>query len=194
MLGCAAQIPKWENLPPAHVGVPVLVETADEQNPIALHIVRLTTPLVRYVELPLEKIVITISLKIVQETMIGHVGMGAFRCGPIKVKEVEIPPWGCIAISTQSSKFSDSVLQAMIAHELGHLQLGHKGHKGYDLGNQMEIDADLAGIVILNKSGICGKKVMQQSLLAMLKEISEYKKYQNMNERKKIVDQLPGDC
>jgi hypothetical protein len=121
LAGCAGER-YWSNLPPARAPVPVH-RLADD--PAAERATRITARLAAAGPLPVEAIVVASSGYLTRRFGAGRFrdeNAGTFRCG-----QGEPPRSGCIYVGDRLlAALSDDALAGVLAHELGHLERGHR--------------------------------------------------------------------
>ncbi len=123
--GCASS-GYWKNLPEARARVPAYAVQGDD--PAIVRAVQITRRLAMAGPLPVDVVLVATS-DFVNTTMKGArfaaTNAGTWRCG-----DGDPPGRGCIVIGTRLLKeFSDDALAGVLAHELGHLERGHRGHR-----------------------------------------------------------------
>jgi Zn-dependent protease with chaperone function len=119
--GCAGER-QWSDLPPARAPVPVRRFAADTASDRA---VRIATRLAAARPLPVDAIVVASS-----GYLAGRFGTGGFRddnAGTFRCGAGDPPPSGCIYVGDRLlAALSDDALAGVLAHELGHLERGHR--------------------------------------------------------------------
>lgn len=123
--GCASS-GYWKNLPEPRAAVPAYAIRGDD--PTVVRAVRITRRLASARPLPVELLLVATSDFVnttVKDARFPATNAGAWRCG-----EGDPPARGCIVVGTRMLKdFSDDALAGVLAHELGHLERGHRGQR-----------------------------------------------------------------
>ncbi|MBI4491055.1 MAG: M48 family metalloprotease [Deltaproteobacteria bacterium] len=162
--GCET-IVYWENLP--RLTFPRVVRIEGDNEAIA-RAVKITQRLVDAKPLPASTIfVMTLTYlrtKIVKIPSIDYRAR-AFRCAvKDEQKHETLPPSsGCIVLPEDYlSVLSDDALAAIIAHELGHIERGHKTWQGAAEPSLIQWEADEAATDRLHRAGYCAGEAMRK--------------------------------
>ena len=159
IVGCSPL--RWENLPKPQTEVPVLIEEFDGLTRRAAPIIRKLVKN-RPVPVTLIQVYSTRFHKLPTKEQIAI----SYRCGPGEPPK----PYGCILIKdTVLKELSDVALTGLLAHELGHIELGHRTTPTASQLRTTEFDADDAAIARLTDAGYCGGPVMRQTFLELIK-------------------------
>jgi len=160
VVGCSPL--RWENLPKPQTDVPILIEEFDGLTPRTVPLIR---KLVKNRPVPVTRIQVY-STRFHQQLTKEQIAI-SYRCGPGELPK----PDGCIVIKdTVLKELSDVALAGLLAHELGHIELGHRAPSASQR-RTTEFDADDAAIARLNDAGYCGGPVMRQTFLELMKLI-----------------------
>ena len=153
VVGCTPL--RWENLPEPQADVPVLSEEFDSLTHRAVPIIR---RLVKKRPLPVTLIQVY-STRFHPQLTKDQIAV-SYRCGPGELSK----PYGCLLIKdTVLKALSDEALAGLLAHELGHLELGHRTSPTGSQLKTTEFEADDAAIARLADAGYCGGSVMRQT-------------------------------
>lgn len=165
-LGCET-IVYWDNLPP--LSTPRVVRITGDNEEIA-RAVKITQRLVDAAPFPAAIIfVMTLTYfrtHLYKALPVFDLRARAFRC-PIKGEKMEPPrppSSGCIVLPEGDlDRLSDDGLAALIAHELGHIEKGHKSWQGSAEPILIQWEADEAAINRLYLAGYCAGETLRKA-------------------------------
>jgi len=161
--GCET-IVYWQDLPPSSTPRVVWVKG---DNPAIVRAAALTKKLVDVKPLAASIIFVMTneyrftSQKLPRIPELAH----SARCSPLgEEKKDGVPPsGGCIWLPGASvDRLSDEALAAVIAHELGHIEKGHRTWSGAAEPTLAQWEADEAAADRLNRAGYCAGEAMRK--------------------------------
>ena len=191
----------WENLPFPKSQVPVFYLTSDkvaQHGRFAENVATLVKKLVEVHPLPVDAIVIlSVESSPPQAHLLAPILVATgYRCG----SGTEPGHYGCMHINYGAmQKLSEQAQIGTIAHELGHVEKGHRFVVGETIWqfNATENEADDAGVALLNDAGYCGGLVMRRTLREWKVVVPDVLQYYfpdsilNYDER---IERLPTAC
>lgn len=158
--GCETII-YWQNLPPPNSNVKVYISPQDIEE--MKRLLPITQRLVSAYPLPVERIFVYSTFYAREKlkwSSINRDRAAATRCG----KGEQPPLWGCIFIPYETiSRFSDDTHAAIIAHELGHIEKGHRSWEGVAEPTLIQWEADESALNRLYLAGYCAGATIRKA-------------------------------